>query len=299
MTFFFVILSLWTPSRLVTVLIICSAPCRAGATTVSLPPLLNLHPDASHKPDSLFFWPNCKFHLLFVKPWFFFDEVERTLPPTPRYSPFTFINVTTDYILSINLLPFPGGLTGTTSRHPLIFIFFLHFKIKCWMSILEPVPMRSKQPQQCRSCESNSAFCEENEATSLWWLNRFSDTINLTVSSWNAGTVWLHKLFPPVSWEWDTKGTCCFFFCIVTFVLTVFPLPRTSPPCGSPHAVMCCEERFPGNWISPPYIRSNFKVCRTFWWWGKKKLLSWVRAEGQSFGIHPSSHRLCFSSCFN
>lgn len=69
--FFFVILSLWTPSRLVTDLIICSAPCRAGATTVSPPPLLNLHPYASHKPDSLFFPPNCKFHLLFVKPWFF------------------------------------------------------------------------------------------------------------------------------------------------------------------------------------------------------------------------------------
>lgn len=59
---------------------------------------------------------------------------------------------------------------------------------------------------------------------------------------------------------------------IVTFVLTVFPLPRTSTPCGSPHGVMCCGERFPGNWISPPYIRSNFKVCRTSWSWrGKKK----------------------------
>lgn len=57
---------------------------------------------------------------------------------------------------------------------------------------------------------------------------------------------------------------------IVTFVLTVFPLPRTSTPCGSPHAVMCCEERFPGNWISPPYIRSNFKVCRTSWSWRRK-----------------------------
>lgn len=57
---------------------------------------------------------------------------------------------------------------------------------------------------------------------------------------------------------------------IVTFVLMVFPLPRTSAPCGSPHAVTRREERFPGNWISPPYIRSNFKVCRTSCSWWRK-----------------------------
>lgn len=119
---FLVILSLWTPSRLVTDLTICSAPCRAGTTTVST----SFKSPPFHKPQAGFSFLSTKLQIppSLCEAVIFLDEVERTLTPTPRRSPFTFINGTMDYIPSISPPPSWRAHWHNISAPPSFFFFF-------------------------------------------------------------------------------------------------------------------------------------------------------------------------------